>query len=292
MLLTGTRTLTDARQDGWALPAFATYNLEMVQAIVAAAEQTDRPVLLLAGSSHFQHAGRRALIDIALSAARSSAAPIGVHLDHCRNLDEIQVCLDAGYSSVMFDGSHLPFEDNVRLTRDAVELARVTGAWVEGELGAIPGDEDVSTDAAPSASMTEPELAAEFAERTGVDAVAVSIGNVHGLTNSPISLDLDRLAAIREVVAVPLVLHGASGLPDRQLQAAVGLGVAKVNINTELRQAYLAAVKNTLPDVLPSHDSVALWRAGRDAITVAAIRAIQTLGPQRDPGATPPRSAI
>ena len=131
-----------------AVPAFATYNLEMVQAVVAAAEQTSRPVIILAGSSHVNHAGRSALISIALQAAADSTATIGVHLDHCRDLAEIEQCVQAGYSSVMVDGSHLPFEDNVELTRAAVAVAHPAGAWVEAELGAVPGDEDVSIDAA------------------------------------------------------------------------------------------------------------------------------------------------
>ena len=123
MLLTGTETLHLAAKQGWALAAFAVYNLEMVQAIVAAAEEADRPVLLLAGSSHFHHAGQTALMNMALTAAHSTSAPIGVHLDHCRDLPEMQRCLDAGYSSVMIDGSHLSFEDNIRFTHEAATLA-------------------------------------------------------------------------------------------------------------------------------------------------------------------------
>ena len=156
MLLTGTETLHLAAKHGWALPAFAVYNLEMVQAIVAAAEEADRPVLLLAGSSHFHHAGQTALMNMALTAAHSTSAPIGVHLDHCRDLPEMQRCLDAGYSSVMIDGSHLSFEDNVRFTHEAATLAHRAGAWIEAELGAVPGDEDVSTNALPSQTMTDP----------------------------------------------------------------------------------------------------------------------------------------
>ena len=277
MLLRGTEVLTTALAEHSAVPAFATYNLEMVQTVVAAAEQTGRPVIMLAGSSHFHHAGRSALISLALHAAHESTAMVGVHLDHCRDLAEIEQCVRAGYSSVMVDGSQLPFEDNIALTRAAVALAHPAGAWVEAELGAVPGDEDVSTDAAPSQTMTDPLEAAEFVERTGVDALAVAVGNVHGLTSTPVSLDLERLGSIRDAVTVPLVLHGASGLPEAQLSGAIRCGVAKININTELRQAYLAAVQTALPQVLDTHDSVALWRAGREAVTAAAVRSIQAL---------------
>jgi tagatose 1,6-diphosphate aldolase GatY/KbaY len=277
VLARGTEILAEAVAEHSAVPAFATYNLEMVQAVVAAAEQTGRPVIVLAGSSHFNHAGRSALISIALQAARDSTATIGVHLDHCRDLAEIEQCVQAGYSSVMVDGSHLSFQDNVELTCAAVALAHPAGVWVEAELGAVPGDEDVSIDAAPTQAMTDPLEAADFVERTGVDALAVAVGNVHGLTTTPVSLDLERLAAIGDAVLVPLVLHGASGLPDEQLSGAIRCHVAKVNINTELRQAYLSAVVEALPSVLPTHDSVALWRAGREAVRTAAVRSIDTL---------------
>jgi tagatose 1,6-diphosphate aldolase GatY/KbaY len=277
MLARGTEILANAVAEHSAVPAFATYNLEMVQAVVAAAEQTDRPVIMLAGSSHFNHAGRSALISIALHAAHNSSATIGVHLDHCRDLTEIEQCVRAGYSSVMVDGSHLPFEDNIELTEAAVALAHPAGAWVEAELGAVPGDEDVSTNAAPAQAMTDPVEAAEFVARTGVDALAVAVGNVHGLTTTSVSLDLERLAAIRDVVTVPLVLHGASGLPGQQLSGAIRCGVAKININTELRQAYLSAAQTALPTVLSTHDSVALWRAGREGVTTAAARCIHVL---------------
>jgi tagatose 1,6-diphosphate aldolase GatY/KbaY len=277
VLAHGTGILADALARHSAVPAFATYNLEMVQAVVEAAEQTGKPVIVLAGSSHFKHAGRAALMSIALQAAAESSATIGVHLDHCRDLAEIELCVQAGYSSVMVDGSHLPFGQNIELTRAAVALAHPAGAWVEAELGAIPGDEDRSTDAVAAGAMTDPAEAAEFVERTGVDALAVAVGNVHGLTSTPVNLDLDRLAAIQRSVPVPLVLHGASGLPEQQVSGAVRCGVAKVNINTELRQAYLAAVASVLPTVLDTSDSVALWRAGRQAVTTAAVRSITAL---------------
>ena len=200
MLARGTEMLANALAAHSAAPAFATYNLEMVQAVTAAAEQTDRPVIMLAGSSHFHHAGRSALISMALQAAHTSTAPVGVHLDHSRDLAEIEECTKAGYSSVMADGSHLPFEDNIALTRAAVAIAHPAGVWVEAELGAVAGDEDVSTDATPAQTMTDPVEAAEFVERTGVDALAVAVGNVHGLTADRCRSTCERLTAIRSAV--------------------------------------------------------------------------------------------
>ncbi|MHA5048687.1 class II fructose-bisphosphate aldolase [Streptomyces sp. SD15] len=284
MLLTGTeglKALTTAYENGHALAGFVAYNLETVQGIVAAAEaRPDRPVLIQAGSSPFKHAGREPLMRLALDAAAHSEAPLGVHLDHSRDLDEITACLEAGYTSVMVDGSHLPFADNIALTREAVRRARDHGAWVEAELGALAGDEDVSTNAdASAAAMTDPSQAAEFVAETGVDALAVAVGNVHGFTANPVHLDLDRLSAIHSAVPIPLVLHGASGLPEHQLLGALARGVAKVNVNAELRRAYLQAVSAHLPTALPGSDVVSVWSAGRAAVTEAATRIITQLTP-------------
>ncbi|MEU1179269.1 class II fructose-bisphosphate aldolase [Streptomyces sp. NPDC005820] len=282
MLLTGPdglKALTTAHADGRALPGFVAYNLETVQGIVAAAEaHPHHPVLIQAGSSPFQHAGRDPLMRLALDAAAGSSARLGVHLDHSRDLDEITACLKAGYTSVMVDGSHLPFAENIALTREAVRRARDHGAWVEAELGALPGDEDVSTNAtACAAALTDPAQAAEFVAATDVDALAVAVGNVHGFTAAPIRLDLDRLSAIHSAVPVPLVLHGASGVPEPQLRAALTRGVAKINVNAELRRAYLEATAAALPSALPGSDAVSVWSAGRSAVAAAASRVINAL---------------
>ncbi|WP_030609682.1 class II fructose-bisphosphate aldolase [Streptomyces fulvoviolaceus] len=282
MLLTGPeglKALTTAYENGRALPGFVAYNLETVQGIVAAAEANpDHPVLIQAGAGPFKHAGREPLMRLALDAATASSAALGVHLDHSRDLDEITACLRAGYTSVMVDGSHLSFAENIALTREAVRRARDHGAWVEAELGALAGDEDVSTNATATATaMTDPAQAAEFVAETAVDALAVAVGNVHGFTATPVRLDLDRLSAIHTTVPVPLVLHGASGLPEDQLLGSLARGVAKINVNAELRRAYLQAVSAQLPTALPGSDVVSLWSAGRDAVTKAASRIITQL---------------
>jgi ketose-bisphosphate aldolase len=237
MLATGTGVLVRGR----AVAAITTYTLESTAAIVRAAERLGQPVLLSAGVSSYGAVGREPLAAAALAAARAAAVPVGVHLDHCRDEAEIDACLALGYSSVMIDGSQLEFEENVALTRRVVERAHAAGAWVEGELGALSGDEDASGEAEAGA-MTDPAQAAEFAGRTGVDALAVAVGNVHGYTPEPVRLDLARLREIAAVCPAPLVLHGASGLPDEDLRGAVAAGVVKVNVNAELRRAHLAAV--------------------------------------------------
>ncbi|NEC85086.1 class II fructose-bisphosphate aldolase [Streptomyces sp. SID12501] len=285
MLLHGTDALKQAAATGHALPGFVAYNLETVQGITAAAETAGTPVLIQAGSGSFKHAGRKALMRLALDTAEHSTARLGVHLDHSRDLDEITACLEAGYTSVMVDGSHLPFAENIALTKEAVRRARHHGAWVEAELGALPGDEDVSTGAvAKTATMTDPAQAEEFVDATGVDALAVAVGNVHGFPRDPVRLDLERLAAIHAAVPVPLVLHGANGLPVEELHGALARGVAKVNVNAELRRAYLEAVNATLPAALPGSDVVSVWAAGRDAVRDTALEVIGRLSPRAEGG--------
>lgn len=271
-----TGTLTRAYRQGWALGAFSTYTQEMTQAICRAAEHTAQPVIIQAGASAFSHAGMAELAAQAVLAADLATVPVGVHLDRSRDISQIAACLRAGYTSVMVDGSHLPFEDNVALTRETVALAALHGAWVEGELGSIPGDEDVSRSIAAGA-LTDPALAEKFVARTGVDALAVAVGNVHGTAAGPTPLDLDRLEAIRSVVPVPLVLHGASGLPVHELQTARALGVAKVNINTELRVAFLAALAEALPEVTPGADVASALGRARDAVEAVVRTKITAL---------------
>jgi ketose-bisphosphate aldolase len=261
MLATGIDLLTHAREDRRAVPAFTTYTLESTRAICAAAQSTGLPVIVAAGSSSFRGVGREPLAAAALAAARQASVPVGVHLDHSTDPEEIAACVALGYSSVMIDGSHLPFEENVAVTRAVVERAHADGVWVEGELGGLAGDEDASSDAV-AAQLTDPAQAAEFVERTGVDALAPAVGTVHGFTTATVHVDLDRLRAIAAAVGVPLVLHGASGLGDAELAAAVAAGVAKVNVNAELRRAYLDALRAGLAhggDDVPrlQHEAVA-----------------------------------
>jgi tagatose 1,6-diphosphate aldolase GatY/KbaY len=280
MLSGGKGVLEEAYSNRWAIPGFVAYNLETVQGIVDAAEATGQAVLLQAGSSAFRHAGRRMLAALALEAAASANAAIGVHLDHSRSLEEVTACLDLGYTSVMIDGSGLGFADNVALTRAAVERAHAVGAWAEAELGAVTGDEDRSTNA-PAGAMTRPDQAREFVRATQVDALAVAVGNVHGFTEVPPEIDLVRLEALRDATRIPLVLHGASGLADDVLVACMDRGVAKVNVNSELRRAFLLALQESLPSALAGSDLAAAMHAGRVAVAARAEKVIRSLARAR-----------
>lgn len=241
MLLTGKDALLKGYEDGWALGAFTVYNIELAQAVIIAGESVDVPLLIQAGSSGFLYAGEDVLARVAITMAEQSRTPVGVHLDHSRSLEEVRRCLDRGYTSVMVDGSHLSFADNARMASRAVAIAEPYAAWVEAELGVIPGSEDRSTSTG-AAPYTDPGQAQRFIEESGVDALAVAVGNVHGMTASPVSLDLGRLGEIRARTTIPLVLHGASGVPDHNIAAAIRLGVAKVNVNAEIRNAYIRAL--------------------------------------------------
>jgi tagatose 1,6-diphosphate aldolase GatY/KbaY len=244
------KMLEDARSGGYAVGAFNVENLEMVMAVVAAAEELCAPVILQTTPSTVRYSSLRYLHAMAETAAQSVAVPVAVHLDHGESFNMAMQALRSGYTSVMIDGSHSVFEGNISLTRRVVEAAKPMGVTVEAELGRVGGKED-GTDGAID-SYTSPEQAAEFVGRTGVDSLAVAIGTAHGVYRGAPVLDVGRLSAIAALVKIPLVLHGASGIPEDALRDAISRGIAKVNFATELRMAYSRGVKSVLakdPDV-------------------------------------------
>jgi len=241
-MLTSTRDLLHAAQrDGYALGAFNVYNLEGVLAVMAAAEREQSPVLLQMHPTAIEFGGP-ALVALCIAAATEARVPAGVHLDHATAEDEIQKALDAGVRSIMADGSHLPYAENVEFCSRMVDRAHGADAAVEVELGRLSGTEDGLTVPERNAKLTDPKQAAEFIHQTGADFLAVCIGNVHGHYRGEPDLDLERLAEIRHSVDVPLVLHGASGLPAGVVRRTIELGVCKFNVNTEVREAYLSSL--------------------------------------------------
>lgn len=240
--------LRRARSEGYAVGAFNTNNLEITLAIVEAAVEERSPLILAVSPGAMRYAGAAYLAAIARVASEEAPVPMALHLDHGTSLEEVETALRLGFSSVMIDGSRLPFEENVALTRRVVEMARERGISVEGELGRLPGKEDEISADDREAFMTDPDQAVEFVERTGVDALAVSIGNAHGWYKGEPRLDFERLRVIREKVPVPLVLHGASGIPDEMIREACRIGVDKINIDTEIRDAFRKAVEGFLRD--------------------------------------------
>ena len=260
MLAATRELLNEAQAGGFAVGAFNVYNLEGVKAAIAAAEAEHAPVMLQIHPKALEYGGPP-LVALCLEAARRSTVRVAVHLDHCSDPDAIRSALEAGMASVMADGSALDYNDNLAFTREMAALAHKHDAGVEAELGMIAGTEDGLTVQAIQARMTDPQQAAEFVSETGVDALAVCIGNVHGAYPGDPQLDFDRLAQIRRSVRVPLVLHGTSGLPDAMIRQAIGLGVTKFNVNTEVRRAYLDVLRSA-----PDGDLLDVMAAAVDAM--------------------------
>lgn len=241
MLVKTLELVQEARRKRIAIGAFNTYSLEYTRGIVAAAEKLNAPIILQLGVQSVRTGGEP-LAMATLAAARVARVPVAVHLDHCPDMGLIEQCFAWGFSSALADGSHLPFAENIDFTRRAVEIAARSGGAIEAELGYLAGTEDGVTIEEVKASLTDPAQAHEFVATTGAAMLAVAIGNVHGYVPNPPSLDFERLSHIATQVDVPLVLHGASGISKKHLQRAILMGIAKLNINTEVRTAFLQAI--------------------------------------------------
>ncbi len=242
---------TKARRGKYGLGAFNTQNLEITLGIVRGAEVLRAPAVVQVSEATIDYAGLETITDIIKTVAKRIAlrAPIALHLDHGKKIQSIVECIETGFSSVMMDASHLPFNENVALTKKAVQYAHKRGVWAQGEIGRLKGVEDTIKVAGREAFMTHPDEAAEFVKKTGVDTLAISIGNVHGIMKirqGVPKLDLQRLKAISDKIKVPLVLHGASGIPSGQIEKAVKLGISIINIDTELRLAFTNSLRRTL----------------------------------------------
>ena len=238
-LTTMKEILLDAQRKGYAVGAFEVWNLESIQVIVRAAEAMGSPVIFAIGPLEIDYAGMEDLASLALSHARAAKVAIAVHLDHGDSFDLAREAIEHEFTSVMIDASGETYEENVEVTRRVVALARPRGVTVEGELGVLgtlEGGED-----GPAAVCTEASDAKRYVEETGVDALAVAIGNAHGYYKGEPRLDLDRLRAIRAEVDAPLVLHGGTGIPEGTLREAIAAGITKVNIATEFFDAFAKA---------------------------------------------------
>lgn len=237
--------LQKAREKGIAIAAFNVHNLETIQAVVEGAAEERSPVMIQTTPGTLKHAGIPYVAACVKEAGRLYDIPIALHVDHCPSYETIVQCIQHGYTSVMIDGSMLPYEENVALVRKVVETAHYAGVAVEGELGRIGGTEDDMTVDDEDAFFTVPSEAREFTEATGIDFLAVAIGTAHGIYKGEPKLQFDRLSAIREVVDLPLVLHGASGIGESSIKEAIRRGICKINIATELKIPMAEAIKQT-----------------------------------------------
>lgn len=235
--------LSEAYENGYAVGAFNVINLEFLEAIVETAEQKRSPVILNIAEVHFSFVNLENICPAIVDMARRSPVPIALNLDHGVSIQAIMRAIQNGFTSVMFDGSKLDFGENTAKTAEVVRLCHAVGVTVEAELGAVGGSEDGHLESeADAALFTDPAQAATFVQRTGIDALAVAIGNAHGKYRGEPNLDFDRLAAINEATGIPLVLHGGSGLSNADIQKAIQLGIAKINFYTGMSQAALSAL--------------------------------------------------
>jgi fructose-bisphosphate aldolase, class II len=240
--------VSDAVAAGRGVAAFNVITFEHAEAVLAGASRADRPAILqISQNAVAFHGGRLRPIAAAVAAvAADGDARVALHLDHVDDPELVKQAAEAGFSSVMFDAGALPYAENLLRTRAAVEQAHRDGLWLEAELGYVGGKPDAPAGAHQAGVRTDPVEAAGFVERTGVDALAVAVGSSHAMTTRTADLDLDLIAALVGPAAVPLVLHGSSGVPDEQLSAAVEAGIRKVNIGTALNVALTAAVREQL----------------------------------------------
>ena len=278
MLVTSKEMLLEAQKGGYAVGAFNTNNLEITHAVFRGAKAKGAPVMLQISSGAIKYAGIEFLPEIVRISAQVTGVPAVVHLDHGPDFGTVVLCLRHGFSSVMRDASKLPFDENVAEIRKVVEAAHAVGVPVEAELGRLVGVEDHVVVTEREQAMTDPNEAAEFVKATGCDSLAVAIGNAHGFYKGEPNLDFDRLQAIRDSVDVPLVLHGASGIADHQIRTAVGIGVSKINIDTELRYAFATTVRQVLAEQPDQIDPRKILGPATDAMQAVVERKIELFG--------------
>lgn len=238
-----TPLLMAAEEAGYAVGAFNGNNLEIMQAIIMAAEAEASPVILQASQGAIKYAGLDYLAALGKITAEKARVPVALHLDHGTSFAQVVACIRSGFTSVMIDGSALPLAENITLTKKVVEVARAVGVSVEAEIGRITGTEEEISVGDQEALFTDPEEAQRFVAETGVDALAVAVGTAHGRYRRVPQLDFPRLEKIKQLVKIPLVLHGSSGVPDEMIREAISRGVRKINIDTNIREAFVRGLR-------------------------------------------------
>jgi len=302
--VTNKQLMDKAMEEGFALGAFNVNNMELIQGITEAAKESNAPLILQVSKGARSYAGKNYIMKLVEAAEKETGLPIAVHLDHGPDFDMCKQVIDDGFTSVMIDGSHEPFEGNIKMTKQVVEYAHPKGVSVEAELGKLVGeqfDTGEGSKVAKSAVYTDPEEAVEFVDKTGCDSLAVAIGTSHGAYKfkAEPKLDFERLKAIREVVNIPLVLHGSSsvlqhyvdicnkfgadihgskGVPEDQIKKAVSIGVQKVNIDTDLRLALTAGIRKALVEDPKNFDPRKYLIPARDLVKEVVMRKIKILG--------------
>ncbi len=275
--LTLAEILEPCKGQGWAVGAYDTCNQEITQAIVNACAADQAPAIIMIYPHHTPQTEWPTLLRIIEAELERANIPAALVLDHAKTLDQIECALELGFSGVMIDASLAPLEQNIEITRQAVELAHARGASVEAELGHVGvGDEVTSED--QQAHLTRVDEAERFVKETGVDALAVSIGTLHGLYRGKPHLDFERLSQLRAVCPIPLVLHGGSDTPDQDLRRAIEIGIDKINIWTDIRIPYLQALKESLEGPIKKIEVHEVFETARAAAIEVIRKKNQLLG--------------
>lgn len=267
--------LLDAKKNKYAVPAFNIHNLETMQAVLEGAWEMKSPVIIATTPGTIDYAGMDYLVAIAKAGAKRYNIPIALHLDHCPRVEFLKECIYAGYKSVMIDASLKDYEDNINITKDVVEFAHKYGVTVEAELGRVGGEEDERKVEEEDTMLTDPKMALGFVERTKVDSLAVAIGTAHGVYKLEPKLDFERLIKMNEIIHVPLVLHGASGVPSGSITSAIEYGICKVNIATELKIPFAEEIKKFFNENPLANDPRKYLTPAKDAAKKVVIEKIK-----------------
>lgn len=270
--------LLDAKKNRYAVPAFNIHNLETMQAVLEGACKMKSPVIIAATPGTVDYAGMDYLVAMARVGAKKHNIPVALHLDHCSDIKFLEECIGAGFKSVMIDASLKEYEDNIKVTRDVVEFAHKQGVTVEAELGTVGGQEDERNVDAAKALLTVPDMALDFVKKTNIDSLAIAIGTAHGLYKLKPKLDFERLANIRKIIDIPLVLHGASGVSPEDIRKAIELGICKVNIATELKIPFADSIKEYFLENPMDNDPRKYLTPGKNAIKQVVMDKIEICG--------------
>ena len=276
-LVTKKQLLLDAQAGGYAIGAFNVENMEMVQAVVGAAEELKSPVILQTTPSTVKYADLEYFYANVKTAAKKATVPVVIHLDHGNSFDLAMQALRTGYTSIMIDGSHDSFEENIAVSKAVVDACHPSGVAVEAELGKVGGKED-DLDGGDNNPYTNPQEAVIFVERTGIDSLAVAIGTAHGVYQGIPKVDVERLSKIKEVVSIPLVLHGTSGVPDETVKECIKRGICKVNYATDLRIAFSKGVNEVLHEAPDTIDPKKYNAKGREEVKQYVMNKIMVCG--------------
>jgi len=275
-IVTTGQMLRDAQKGGYAVGAFNTDNMEILQAVIEAAVKLHSPVILQANPVIVEYAGLDYFFAMAKTAAKSADVPVAIHLDHGNSFDLAMKALRTGYTSIMFDGSHMDIHENIRITKSIVDACIPAGIPVEAEIGKVGGKEDKID--AGEGEYTDVDEAADFADKTGVSSLAVAIGTAHGVYKGIPKLNYELLSRLRNALSIPLVLHGASGLPDEALTECIRRGICKINFATELRMAYTEGLKEFFAEKPESFDAKEYGRHAREKVMLKVMERIRICG--------------